>query len=92
MAARRVKAQFPAGEIDAVEVPVRESVERWTEITLEDGSVLKIKPVVLSVVRAENSYDQEGNPLYSVKINQVMTVSAPDNLRKDAKGPSKEAH
>lgn len=92
MTAKRVKARFPAGELDAVEVPIKESVERWTEVTLEDGSVIKIKPVVIAVVRAEDAYDQDGDPLYSVKINQVMSVSAPDNLRKGATGPSAEVH
>ena len=61
-----------------------EAHEKWTEIKLEDGSSLRIKAVIIGAVRIEGQYDQEGNPLYMVKANQVMTVSAPDHLRKDA--------
>jgi hypothetical protein len=68
---------------DAVEVGVTESVERWTDVKLDDGSSLRLKAVVLTAVRLEDQYDPEGNPQYLVKVNQVMTVvSAPDHLRK----------
>jgi hypothetical protein len=77
------------GPQEATEVPVKESTERWTEVTLEDGTILRIKPVVLSAIRVENQYDQEGNPLYQLKVNQLMTVaSAPDHLRKGAEKPN----
>lgn len=87
MAEKRIKAQVPGlpGVQEATEVPIKESTERWTEIHLEDGAVLRIKPVVLSAIRVENQYDQEGNPIYQLKVNQLMTVaSIPDHLRKGA--------
>jgi hypothetical protein len=92
LAEKKVKARFPDGECDAFEVPVLESTERWTEVSLEDGTVLRVKTVILAVVRAEDAYDNEGNPQYSIKVNPVMTVTAPDNLKKGAKGPSTEIH
>jgi hypothetical protein len=72
------------GLVDAVEVPVVESTERWSDVTLTDGSVLRIKASVLGAVRVDGRYDQEGNPIYQVKVNQVMTVDAPQHLRKAA--------
>jgi hypothetical protein len=70
--------------VDAVEVEIEVSTERWTEVTLKDGSLIRIKPVILSVLRIDGQYDQEGNPVYQVKANQVMTASAPDHLKKNA--------
>ena|SRR2546422_3250760 len=78
------------GTHDAVEVSVSESTDRWTDVTLNDGTVLRIKPIVLSALRIENLYDAEGNPAYQLKINQIMTVSStPDHLKKPAPGSSK---
>jgi hypothetical protein len=79
---KRTNVQLPTGPAEAVEVGVSEAVERWTDIKLEDGSSLRIKAVILGALRVEGQYDQDGNPLYMIKANQVMTVSAPDHLRK----------
>ena len=90
MAEKKIKAEVPGlpGMHEATEVPIKESTERWTEIQLEDGAVLRIKPVVLSAFRIENQYDQEGNPIYQLKVNQVMAVAnIPDHLKKGAEKP-----
>jgi hypothetical protein len=83
MAERKIKAPLPTGQIvDASEVPVAESTERWSESTLEDGTVIKCKPVILGVTRLDGHYDPEGNPFYMVKSNLVMAiVSVPEHLR-----------
>ena len=83
MPEKRIKVQLPTGGVaDEVEVSVAEATERWTDIKLEDGSSLRIKAVIIGAVRLEGQYDPEGNPMYMVKANQVMAVSAPDHLRK----------
>jgi hypothetical protein len=88
---KKVRVQLPgqSGTVEAVEVPVAESTERWSDVTLGDGATLRIKPVVLSAVRVDGQYDQDGNPVYQVKVNQIVTISAPDHLRKGAGDPSK---
>jgi len=69
--------------VEGTEVPLIESVERWTELKLEDGSVLRVKPVVMSIVRIDGEYDPQGNPMYAVQGGQAMVVgSAPDHLRR----------
>ena len=96
MAERATKVELPGvGLVDAFEVSVSESTERWTEIRLDDGSVLRLKPVVLSALRLVDRFDPDGNPLYLLKVNQVMAVaSAPDNLRKarDVQAKPKDVH
>ncbi len=83
---RKIKVSIqPGGKpVDAVEVPIQESTERWTELRLEDGAVIRVKPMIVSVARIENQWDQENNPVYAVRGGQnVMTVvSVPDQLKK----------
>ena len=93
MAEKKTKVQLPnIGVVDAVEVGIKESAERWTEIQLDDGTLIRIRPVVLTVFRIEGHYDQDGNPLYQVKANQVMTADAQEHLKKDAIASGSKAH
>lgn len=93
MPEKMIKVQLPTGMVDAAEVGVSESTERWTEITLDDGSVLRLKPVVISAARVVGQYDPEGNPMYYLKVNQVMAVmSAPNHLCKGGGGAPKGVH
>jgi hypothetical protein len=89
MAEKRVKIPFPtpiSPAMDGSEIAVSESTEKWSEVTLEDGTVLRIKPSVLSAIRIDGQYDPEGNPAYLIKAQQVvMVVSAPVHLRKAEK-------
>ena len=86
MPEKKTKVQLPGlGQVDGYEVGISESTERWTEVKLDDGSVLRLKPVVVGAVRIEGHYDPDGNPMYALKANQVMIVtSAPVHLRKGA--------
>jgi hypothetical protein len=87
VAEKKVKADIPGqpGKVDAVEVGVSESTDRWTDVHLEDGSHIRLKPVVVAAIRVDGQYDQDGNPVYSLKVSQIMVVaSAPEHLRKGA--------
>lgn len=87
VAEKTIKANIPGrlGPVDVVEVAVSESTDRWTDIHLEDGSHIRLKPVVVAAVRVDGQYDQDGNPVYSLKVSQIMVVaSAPEHLRKGA--------
>jgi hypothetical protein len=88
MAERRTKLNLPGiGLVDGIEVGVLESTERWTDIKLQDGTTLRVKPVIMSVVRVDGRYDQQGNPMYAVQTGQAMTADAPDHLRKQETEP-----
>jgi hypothetical protein len=87
MPGQKIKVNMPGiGLVDGTEVAVLESSERWTEVKLEDGTNLRLKPVVMTVARLDGRYDPQGNPMYAVQAQQVMTVSAPDVLRQGAEG------
>ena len=84
MVDRKRKVTMPDGrEVLAVEVPVQNSSEHWNEYLLNDGSVVRMKSVVTEVVRVEGEFDAQGNPVYLVQSTNIMSVSAPDELRKD---------
>lgn len=79
----RRKMPGPGGAlVDAELVEVQNSQESWSQYLLGDGTSLKIKVVVTEVWRAEDKYDNEGNPVYIVKSGNILVVNAPDNLRK----------
>jgi len=84
MAERRVKVPLPNGQIgEGVDVPVAKSQEQWSDITLEDGTVLRAKAVIASAVRVDGQWDQEGNPLYAIKSGQaIVIVSVPPELKR----------
>lgn len=63
-------------------VGVTQTHENFNEYMLEDGSVLKMKTVMSEVLRDEGAFDPDGNPVYYVKSQQVLSVDAPDRLRK----------
>jgi hypothetical protein len=83
---RRIKAPMQVGgkPVDAFEVPILESTERWTELTLEDGAVIRLKPMIVGVIRVEGQWDQEGNPIYAIKggPNLMSIVSVPERLKR----------
>lgn len=86
MPERKVKINVPGmGAVDGTEVGLTESVERWTELRLEDGTVLRVKPMVMTITRLDGRYDPQGNPMYAIQGGQTMMVaSTPDHLRQGA--------
>ena len=60
-------------------VTVVESTERFSDIRLEDGTLIRIKPVVVEAVRVEGKWDNEGNPLYVLRSANVMILDDIDD-------------
>jgi hypothetical protein len=84
MSERKVAVMLPTGEkAEAVEVQVEESTERWSEFTLQDGTIMRVKATILSAARIDGQYDQAGNPMYVTNVTPVMTiVNVPERYRK----------
>jgi hypothetical protein len=83
MAERRGTMKLPDGKVvEGVEVQILESTEKWSEFTLEDGSILRAKVNMMSYLRPDGQYDPDGNPAYLGKA-QITTaiVSVPEQLR-----------
>lgn len=74
---------FQGRDHRGVPVEVNQANEHWNQYLLEDGSILKLRTVVLQAVRLIGEYDADGNPVYVVKSNTIVAVpSSPEALRK----------
>lgn len=84
MAERKTKTTLPTGAVvDAFEVPVEEATERWSEYKLEDGTIIRAKMNVITVIRVPEMWDPQGNPFYVVNGSPVIAIiESPDRLRK----------
>jgi len=81
MTERKAKIPFGKEEVEAWDVPIEESTERWSELKLEDGAVLRVKVVVSNVFRVAGRKDDQGNPIYAIKSgNALVLVSGPTKL------------
>ena len=66
----------------STEVEVVEAREAWSEYLLADGTVLRIKPVMIAISRVEGAETTNGEPVYNMKSTLITDVrggkSAPD--------------
>ena len=76
----------------ALIIPIRKSTERWSEIELDDGSVIRAKLVVSRVARLVGQYDPDGIPVYLVQSNNILNAESPDSLRAANPRPESEVH
>lgn len=76
-----MKISLPDGRrIEATDVEFRTKKEDWNEYTLKDGSVLKFKTIITSVIRTED-YDPSGNPVYLIRSTNVSRVKVPNEMK-----------
>jgi hypothetical protein len=79
-----LKVVFPDGTVKetcAEKVLVRETRENWSEYVLEDGSLVRVKPILAKVLRTQE-FDSEGNPIYQLVISDAVFVEVPEELKK----------
>lgn len=73
---KRVKVTDAKGDlVDGTEISVAESTERFCDVQLEDGTQLRAKLSVSSAVRLDDQWDNQGNPVYLVKSQNVIIVA-----------------
>ncbi len=74
-----ISFQDDAGNtVNGTPVEIEESIERFSEVKLSDGWVLRIKHTPIEVLRL-TSVDEMGKPTYMVKGNTVIVVTKPSN-------------
>ncbi|HET6498435.1 MAG TPA: hypothetical protein VFH17_05245 [Coriobacteriia bacterium] len=77
------KIPGPEGKpVDATAIGFQVGGEHWNEYLLDDGTVLRMKPVMAEILRVDNVYDGEGNPVYVTRTQNVIVVNAPEKIRK----------
>ena len=68
--------------VDATPVGFQVGGEYFNEYMLDDGTLIRFKPVMTEILRIDGMYDNEGNPVYVTKAQNVVAVDAPDELRR----------
>ena len=74
MAKRKAKNPNTGQTVDATVIEIKELSERPIVITLADDTVLRLRVDIVEIVRFDDEWDREGNPLYQIKSGNIMTV------------------
>jgi len=64
-----VAALSPSPDVEVVEAR-----EVWSEYRLADGTVLRVKPILISITRVEGAEAGNGEPVYNMKSTLVTDV------------------
>ena len=56
------------------DVDVLEAKEVWSEYRLADGTILRIKPIMIGVSRVSETETADGEPIYNMKSTLVTDV------------------
>ena len=74
---RKRRLPGPDGSpLEVTEVGFRATGEHWNEYLLDDGTVARVKLVVVNVYRVDGQTDPKGQPVYVIESNNVVAVSA----------------
>ena len=63
-------------------VDIISSKDGWSEYTLQDGSVIRAKAVVLDAKKMVDQFNADGEPIYIVQMTMINQVKAPAHLKK----------
>ncbi len=89
-----MKFTYPDGtQADVVDVDIVSEKSPWSTIKLADGSTIKMKLVVQSVLRPKDKFDPgTGNPSYMVNTKMIVRTSSPQKLKGKTTAVAKDAH
>lgn len=78
-----MKKQYNLGgqQVPGEEVEFETERESWNTYILHDGTTLKFKAVVSSVVKLD-AYNANGEPIYMVNASNVVSANVPESLKK----------
>jgi hypothetical protein len=63
------------------EIDFKLEKEEWNVYKLSDGTTLKVKTVVATIVRL-NEYSPQGEPIYFINAAPAITADVPPELKK----------
>lgn len=79
---RNTKVPFEGKAAEGLDIDFKTIKEEWNEYQVNDGTIIRMKVVVTNIVKLTDKYDKEGNPIYLVKSSNVLSISAPEKLKK----------
>jgi len=72
MSEKRYKIPIGGEIVEGIGVEFEAIEENWNVYKLKDGTKLKIKVIPTRIVRAENKFNQLGEPVYHVAHQSVL--------------------
>lgn len=54
--------------------------EPWTEYQLEDGTIVRVRVIMVRAVKRDGQFNDQGAPLYDLEMQQIVNVDAPSEL------------
>ncbi len=76
MSKNTVEIPGPDGKsVSATPLGIVETVERFSEVKLENGQSLHIKYVPIEVFQVDGETDEDGRPLHVVKGQAIITLA-----------------
>ncbi len=93
-----MKKILPDGrEVEVIDVQIKDERIPWCTFKLEDGTTLKVRLDLTSVLRVVDAWHPvDGNPIYFYGSNLTVRISAPKKLKaqsigeKEKTGPAPE--
>jgi hypothetical protein len=68
----------------------KKTKEMVSSYTLDDGSVIHVRPSLVDVRRSTTQYNEQGQPIYLVKFGLAITTTVPKRLYKGARKTKKK--
>ena len=63
-------------------IDIENMKETWSEYTLKDGTLLKVKPIIMEIRRLKSHHATNGDPVYFVKSTVITDTVVSANLKK----------
>jgi len=83
---KQKKYNFQDKEVLGQEIDFETEKEDWNVYILKDGTKLKMKSVISTIVRLEDYKQDTGDPIYLVTASNVIIPDVPERLKKKPKG------
>lgn len=68
--------------LDGELVDIKNHNEQWSEFTLEDGAMIRLKAIAIDIRKVKGRYNPNGDPIYLIKSTVITDAKIPDNLKK----------
>jgi len=77
-----VKVNYQGRDVEGLDVSFKVDREEWNDYQLADGTELRIRLIVTDIVMIPGEWDNDGNPVYVAKSQNIMVAKCPDHLKR----------
>lgn len=83
MPQRKTIKDLQGNELSGEVIEVLETTSRASDVKLADGTILRVQIHVAEVLKVDDKWDSEGNPMYNLRSGTLISVySCPPELKK----------